>query len=86
MAEVVQHEATGILVGTDHEALARAVTWLLANETLRRTWVPAPMSGPRPGSAGNAWCQTSSSFTSRWRLPADGGRRQNAKPSEEITR
>ena len=36
VAEVVQHEVTGFLAGTDHEALARAVTRLLANETLRR--------------------------------------------------
>ncbi len=36
VAEVVQHEATGILAGTDHEALARAVIRLLADEQLRR--------------------------------------------------
>jgi glycosyltransferase involved in cell wall biosynthesis len=36
VAEVVQHEATGILTGADHEALARAVTRLLADEPLRR--------------------------------------------------
>ena len=34
--EVVQHERTGILTGTDHEALARAVIRLLLNEQLRR--------------------------------------------------
>ncbi len=36
VAEVVQHEETGILAGTDHEALACAVTRLLADEQLRR--------------------------------------------------
>jgi glycosyltransferase involved in cell wall biosynthesis len=36
VAEVVQHGETGILAGTDHEALARAVTRLLADEQLRR--------------------------------------------------
>lgn len=36
VAEVVQHEATGILTGTSHEALAHAVTRLLRDEELRR--------------------------------------------------
>jgi len=36
VAEVVQHEATGILADTSHESLARAVTRLLADEELRR--------------------------------------------------
>jgi glycosyltransferase involved in cell wall biosynthesis len=36
VAEVVQHEATGILTGTDHEALARAVIRMLLDEQLRR--------------------------------------------------
>jgi glycosyltransferase involved in cell wall biosynthesis len=35
VAEVVQHEATGILADTDHEALARAVIRLLADEQTR---------------------------------------------------
>lgn len=36
VAEVVQHETTGILTGTSHEALACAVTRLLTDEQLRR--------------------------------------------------
>jgi glycosyltransferase involved in cell wall biosynthesis len=36
VAEVVQHEATGILTDTSHEALARAVIRLLTDEKLRR--------------------------------------------------
>jgi glycosyltransferase involved in cell wall biosynthesis len=36
VAEVVQHEATGILTSTDHEALARAVMRMLLDEQLRR--------------------------------------------------
>jgi glycosyltransferase involved in cell wall biosynthesis len=36
VAEVVQHEATGILTGTSHEALAHAVTRLLRDEELCR--------------------------------------------------
>jgi glycosyltransferase involved in cell wall biosynthesis len=36
VAEVVQHEATGILTGASHEALAHAVTRLLRDEELRR--------------------------------------------------
>lgn len=36
VAEVVQHEVTGILTGPDHEALARAVIRILQDEQLRR--------------------------------------------------
>lgn len=36
VAEVVQHEATGILAGTDHQSLATATIRLLADEQLRR--------------------------------------------------
>jgi glycosyltransferase involved in cell wall biosynthesis len=36
VAEVVQHEATGILADTSHEALTRAVIRLLTDEKLRR--------------------------------------------------
>jgi glycosyltransferase involved in cell wall biosynthesis len=36
VAEVVQHETTGILVGTEHEDLVHAVLRLLADEQLRR--------------------------------------------------
>jgi len=36
VAEVVQHEATGLLVGTDNAALTAAVTRLLGDERLRR--------------------------------------------------
>jgi glycosyltransferase involved in cell wall biosynthesis len=36
VAEVVQHEATGILTGTSPEELARAVTRLLTDQELRR--------------------------------------------------
>jgi glycosyltransferase involved in cell wall biosynthesis len=48
VAEVVQHEETGILAGTNHEALARAVIRLLKDEQLRhemgaraRSWATA---------------------------------------------
>jgi glycosyltransferase involved in cell wall biosynthesis len=36
VAEVVQHEVTGILTRTDHQALARAVIRMLVDEQLRR--------------------------------------------------
>jgi glycosyltransferase involved in cell wall biosynthesis len=36
VAEVVQHEVTGILTSTDHQALARAVIRMLVDEQLRR--------------------------------------------------
>jgi glycosyltransferase involved in cell wall biosynthesis len=54
VAEVVQHEATGILTSTDHEALARAVIRMLVDEQLRhemgvraRLWASAQFGPER---------------------------------------
>ena len=54
VAEVVQHEATGLLVGTDNAALTAAVTRLLHDQRLRRemgacarTWARAQFSPER---------------------------------------
>jgi glycosyltransferase involved in cell wall biosynthesis len=55
VAEVVEHEATGILTDASHEALACAVIRLLADEELRRDMGARPCPGRcpvRPGTAG----------------------------------
>ena len=87
VAEVVQHEATGLLAGTDHEALARAVTRLLADEQLRcdmgaraRVWATARF-GPERLVSDIGQLYESVALARGWRQGA-------GKPSapEEITR
>lgn len=87
VAEVVQHEATGILAGTDHKALARAVTRLLTDEQLRRdmgacarVWATARFSPERLVSDIEQLYESVAL--------ARGWRQDGARPSapEEITR